>query len=191
MKISTNKPQNSMKKKERKKKTKNYKYGNVYKSKKTFNELPQSENLKAAGYTCNSIGKRNICMDILFKCMGGYVHVNKNIFVHRDWGVGAHFKSASLNSYGMFQPNGPNSRRSWTTAWKKTNAKTPRNQHLLADSINMNALVKNLSRTNGSELNDLCILALRPFGGSFVILTEFCNTDTGNTELGYEVHHKR
>lgn len=33
-------------------------------------------------------------------------------------------KSVSLNSYGIFQPRGPNFLRSWTRAWKKQSPKT-------------------------------------------------------------------
>ena len=38
---------------------------------------------------------------------------------------------------------------------------------------------------------DLSKLALRPLGGSTVILEEFCRINTGNFSLGMEVSHRR
>lgn len=35
------------------------------------------------------------------------------------------------------------------------------------------------------------MLSRKPFGASFVIFTEFCNTATGNVLTGYDVIHRR
>lgn len=43
---------------------------------------------------------------------------------------------------------------------------------------------KNASSEMGSELYDAFKFALKPFGASIVILTPFCNTETGNTSDG-------
>lgn len=95
-------------------------------------------------------------------------------------------KSVSLNSYGIFQPKGPNFLLSWTSAWKK---------HKPYRSFLKTASCLQLSNHSMSEMGslkyDLVIFALKPFGGSLVIFTPFCRTNTGKWSAGYEVNHKR
>ena len=45
--------------------------------------------------------------------------------------------------------------------------------------------------SSGTAAKAVRRLARRPFGGSLVILTPFCSTDTGNFGEGIEVSHSR
>lgn len=51
--------------------------------------------------------------------------------------------------------------------------------------------LKNAPLLRRSDEYDLNMLALRPLGGSVVILMPFCKTVTGKSPEGYEVSHKR
>mmetsp|Transcript_2346 Transcript_2346/g.7682 ORF Transcript_2346/g.7682 Transcript_2346/m.7682 type:complete len:207 (-) Transcript_2346:6255-6875(-) len=98
-------------------------------------------------------------------------------------------RSDSLNSYGIFQPSAPNLRRSWITAWKKVSEKTS-GVHATALSP-MQAESKNSGSEIGSDRKEPSMLARRPLGGSFVILTPFWSTETGKCFEGDEVSQRR
>ena len=85
-------------------------------------------------------------------------------------------RSISENAYNMFQPSGPNLRRSWTRAWKNAMENSSlRQAGPLFDSVSFSGLnARNVRRT----------FAFSPFGGSSVILTPFCRTATGKTGEG-------
>lgn len=90
-------------------------------------------------------------------------------------------RSELLNSYGMFQPSGPNFLRSRMRALKK-------------QSPHMRALYAyGFSQLSNSSLSkpryDLRILFLRPFGGSMTAFTPFWRIVTGNLSLGIAVSH--
>mmetsp|Transcript_27048 Transcript_27048/g.70758 ORF Transcript_27048/g.70758 Transcript_27048/m.70758 type:complete len:241 (-) Transcript_27048:325-1047(-) len=83
----------------------------------------------------------------------------------------------------MFQPIGPNLRRSWQIAWKKQNPKTSREK---ASGFSQSFSIRS------SHLDmEPSTLARRPFGGSLVILTPFCRRSGGNCGVGMEVSHRR
>mmetsp|Transcript_66757 Transcript_66757/g.204253 ORF Transcript_66757/g.204253 Transcript_66757/m.204253 type:complete len:241 (-) Transcript_66757:5715-6437(-) len=83
----------------------------------------------------------------------------------------------------MFQPMGPNLRRSWQTAWKKQNPYT---------SL---AYASGFAQSDNIRSSHFIIeprtFARRPFGGSFVIFTPFCSSSAGNCFVGIEVSHRR
>lgn len=81
---------------------------------------------------------------------------------------------------------GPNLRRSWIRAWKKHK---PKRSFLNA------SFCLQLSNHSGSQMGSLRyerpMLALSPLGGSLVILTPFCKTETGKWSAGYDVSQRR
>mmetsp|Transcript_19582 Transcript_19582/g.49168 ORF Transcript_19582/g.49168 Transcript_19582/m.49168 type:complete len:244 (+) Transcript_19582:1469-2200(+) len=86
----------------------------------------------------------------------------------------------------MFHPSGPNSFRSWMTAWKK--------QSPYSSRLNSRGFLQ-LSKNSMSEIGLIKKLPVRlersPFGASFVIFSPFCKMATGNWAEGYEVSHSR
>lgn len=71
----------------------------------------------------------------------------------------------------MFQPKGPNLRRSWMTAWKKDSANS---------SFFQGPGLEQLSNpTSERSLYPLFTFAFTPLGGSFVSLIPFWSTRTG------------
>mmetsp|Transcript_18459 Transcript_18459/g.55661 ORF Transcript_18459/g.55661 Transcript_18459/m.55661 type:complete len:222 (-) Transcript_18459:1094-1759(-) len=97
-------------------------------------------------------------------------------------------RSDALNSYGMFQPMGPNLRRSWITAWKKA---SPKASFLKAQALDPSVPSKKASSESGSARYEPSMLARKPLGGSLVILTPFCKIETGKCVDGADVSHKR
>merc|ERR1719324_2150588 len=97
-------------------------------------------------------------------------------------------KSDVLNSYGMFQPIGPNLRRSWMTAWKKVR---PKSIGFHAHALGPVTPPKNSGSEMGSWTQLPSRLARKPRGGSLVILTPFCRMETGKAAEGAEVSHRR
>mmetsp|Transcript_35680 Transcript_35680/g.70018 ORF Transcript_35680/g.70018 Transcript_35680/m.70018 type:complete len:259 (-) Transcript_35680:1689-2465(-) len=83
----------------------------------------------------------------------------------------------------MFQPRGPNFRLSRMIAWKKQMEKS--------NFLNVSGFVVRLMSSSDMLLYDCIKLARRPLAGSFVILTPFCRTETGNLGVGPEVNHRR
>lgn len=79
----------------------------------------------------------------------------------------------------MFQPIGPNLRRSWIIAWKK--------QKPNKSFLNSLDLVHPLNYSSDKAVYDLSKFARRPWGGSSVIFTPFCSTEIGKEEVGIEV----
>lgn len=75
-------------------------------------------------------------------------------------------RSDSLNSYGMFHPNGPNFLLSWTKPWKK---QSPNNR--LRHSRHCGQLLKKVGSEIGSDVYDRSKFCLKPLGASFVIFT--------------------
>mmetsp|Transcript_66851 Transcript_66851/g.164804 ORF Transcript_66851/g.164804 Transcript_66851/m.164804 type:complete len:235 (+) Transcript_66851:696-1400(+) len=83
----------------------------------------------------------------------------------------------------MFQPRGPNLRRSCMMAWNQHSEKV---SFLYASTCLHSS---NCSSVNAEKLP--ITFALRPLGGSRVILTAFCKTATGNCGLGMAVSQRR
>lgn len=83
----------------------------------------------------------------------------------------------------MFQPMAPNFLLSCTIAWKKEKAKI---SFLYSSGLrqSLRAALSNVSIV-------YMMLLLRPDGGSMVILTEFCKTETGKAGVGMEVIQMR
>mmetsp|Transcript_79582 Transcript_79582/g.125524 ORF Transcript_79582/g.125524 Transcript_79582/m.125524 type:complete len:261 (-) Transcript_79582:1368-2150(-) len=92
-------------------------------------------------------------------------------------------RSSGVKPYGMFHPIGPNFRRSCTTAWKK--------QKPNRSVLKISGLFDSSQALSVMELYDRSKLARSPAGGSFVILTPFCNTCTGKLFAGIDVSHRR
>merc|ERR550514_53811 len=88
----------------------------------------------------------------------------------------------------MFQPIGPNLRRSWMTAWKKHR---PKSIGFHANAFGPCTPSKNSGSEIGSAMYEPSRLARRPSGGSLVILTPFCRMETGKAPDGAEVSHSR
>lgn len=79
----------------------------------------------------------------------------------------------------MFHPIGPNFLLSYTIAWKNEKA----NNNFL-NSLGLAQSFNSLFSRLAYVLNKF---DLRPVGGSIVILTEVCKTDTGKVSLGIDV----
>mmetsp|Transcript_16562 Transcript_16562/g.49426 ORF Transcript_16562/g.49426 Transcript_16562/m.49426 type:complete len:254 (+) Transcript_16562:1410-2171(+) len=83
----------------------------------------------------------------------------------------------------MFHPSGPNLRRSWMTAWNRHSPNTRR--------FHSSGLLLPLTYWSVKRLYVRTRLLFRPFGGSSVILTPSCSTETGKSGLGMLVSHSR
>jgi len=88
----------------------------------------------------------------------------------------------------MFQPRGPNLRRSRTIAWKKERAKKSgyhTSYFLLATKKSFSVLTFNtLVKVRNTDV-------LMPFGGSEVSFDEFCSMVYGNPSIVIDVNHSR
>mmetsp|Transcript_24000 Transcript_24000/g.78087 ORF Transcript_24000/g.78087 Transcript_24000/m.78087 type:complete len:223 (-) Transcript_24000:3073-3741(-) len=83
----------------------------------------------------------------------------------------------------MFQPSGPNLRRSCKIAW---NIESEKRSFLYGAGL--------VHPSNCSSVMSLYVrfkLALTPLGGSLVSLTPFCSTSTGKVCAGIDVSHSR
>mmetsp|Transcript_8239 Transcript_8239/g.18050 ORF Transcript_8239/g.18050 Transcript_8239/m.18050 type:complete len:223 (-) Transcript_8239:9299-9967(-) len=83
----------------------------------------------------------------------------------------------------MFQPRGPNLRRSRTEAWKKHSPKS-----IFLNSFRRAQVSNQLSSTCSREPSRL---ARMPLAGSMVIFTPFCRTKAGKCGEGSEVSQRR
>ena len=86
----------------------------------------------------------------------------------------------------MFQPMGPNARRSCTKAWQNASAK-----HSFLNVAGFPHDSKKSGSAIGSSWNERRMLARNPRGGSFVILMPFWRIVTGKDGLGRLVSHRR
>ena len=92
-------------------------------------------------------------------------------------------RSLSLNSYGTFQPRGPNLHRSMMEAWKK--------QREYNRYLNAWGWAEDSNHSSSNVKYEPIKEARMPLGGSLVILMELCSTGTGNAWHGSVVNHNR
>ena len=81
----------------------------------------------------------------------------------------------------MFQPMGPNLRRSWITAWKR---QKPNSSFLYSLGF-----LQSFSYSSVMLLYVRSRFDRRPCGGYSVIFTPFCSTGIGKEGEGIEVSH--